>query len=169
MKNYIKILLPFGLLIFAISILGSGCGAEPATPEEEQCEAGIQFKQDGTLIQFNNAQVTAEIHNDAVIGKFYDIWTEEQVNGFDGFYFHSTITETDEQADFSDNWFVTEDVANITFLNDSENVNVHFKVIQGASAVGDKVVIQFSGSYVKNGVTHQITEGEICTEIDAVN
>jgi len=171
MKNYIKNLFPFLLLLIAISAIGSAC-QEPIEqdPEpEDSCEAGIEFKLDNTLIQFNDAQVTAEIHNDAAIGKFYDIWTDENVSDFNGFYFHSTITETDEVSGFSSDWFVTNDVANIVFLNNKDNVNMQFRVIQGASAVGDRVVIHFSGSYEENGIPHQITEGVICTTIDIVN
>ncbi len=169
MKQYLKHSIAFTLLLLAVLAIGSGCNPANPTSVQQDCEAGIEFKLDGTLIQFDNAQVTAEIFNDAAIGKFYDIWTDENVNGFNGFYFHSTVTETGEEADFAPDWFVTSDVANLIFLNDKENVNVHFKIIEGANAVGDHVEIDFQGSYIENGTTHQITDGKICTSIDVVH
>lgn len=170
MKHYIKHIIPFILLMLAIVVIGSNC-APPVDPEPEPetCDAGIQFKLDNTLIQFDNNQVTAEIFNDAAIGKFYDIWTEESVSGFNGFSYHSTITETGEQSGFASNWFVTGDVANILFLNDKENVDMSFEIIHGASAVGDHVEISFKGSYMENGTLHHITDGKICTTIDVVH
>ncbi len=168
MKNYIKFLFPFLLLIAGVLTIGSSCTGEPVE-EPEGCEEGIQFILDGNLVQFDNSQVTAEIFNDAAIGKFYDIWTDENVSGFNGFYYHSTITETGETAGFAPQWFVTDDVANITFLNDKENVDMTFDIVHGASAVGDHVEINFKGTYMENGNQHTITDGKICTTIDIVH
>lgn len=152
------------LAILAISIIGSSC-QDPVTPEQT-CEFGVQYKLDGNLVSFPGNVITAEIHNDAAIGKFYDIWTDS--NG--GFYYHSTITETNEGAPFDVTWFTTNDVGNITFLNAMSNVSVTFTIEQGAAAVGDQVKIRFSGNYDdSNNVTHTITDGEICTTIDIVN
>ncbi len=129
------------------------------------CYPGISFTLDGNFVEYDNAQVTGEIFNDAAIGKFYDIWTDQN----DGFYYHSTITENGETAPFAVNWFVTQDVANIVFLNDKDNVNMQFEIIQGANAVGDQVTIKFSGTYEENGTIHTITNGLICTTIDIVH
>lgn len=157
----LKNILPISLLILAVLMIGSSCG-DPI-PDTNECEDGIHYKLDGNLMSFSN--VTAEIHNDAVIGKFYDIWTDD--NG--GFYYHSTITETGEHAPYASDWFTTEDVGNIIFLNNKENVQVTFTIDDGANAVGEHVEISFSGSYVESGTTHQITEGKICTSIAIVN
>ncbi len=133
-------------------------------PPQAACHSGISYKLDGTAKSFADNTVTAEIHNDAAIGKFYDIWTD--ANG--GFYFHSTITETNETAPYAREWFTTDDVANIIFLNAKTNVNMTFKIEEGADAVNDNVKITFSGSYEENGMVHQITDGLICTTIDIV-
>ncbi len=120
------------------------------------------------MYEFENTQLTAEIHNDAAFGNFYDIWTDQVVNGKNGFCYHSMITETDESAPFASDWFTTNDVENIIFLNNSTNVNLTFKIVRGANAVGEVVKIVFSGSYDDNGTTHQITEGKICTDKNIV-
>ncbi len=132
---------------------------------EASCDAGISYLHDGNLVSFDDSLVTGEIWNDAAIGKFYDIWTDE--NG--GFYYHSTITETGETCGFAADWFTTDDVANIIFLNNKDNVSMTFTIVEGASVVGDQVTIEFSGSYDENGTTHQITQGVICTQIDIVH
>ncbi|HFX17916.1 MAG TPA: hypothetical protein ENK64_02085 [Flavobacteriales bacterium] len=166
MKKLVTTILPISLLLIAIVIIGSSCNGEPVEDDpQETCDSGISYKIDGNLVSFDNDQVTAEIHNDAAIGKFYDIWTDQG----NGFYFHSTITETGETCGYARDWFTVDDVANITFLNDKDNVDMTFKVEQGANDVGDHVKITFHGSYLKNGTVYQITEGVICTSIDAVN
>ncbi len=166
----LKTITPILLLVAALFSIGQSCTPTPEPePEPESCSNnGISYKIDGTLYEFDNAQVTAEIHNDAAIGKFYDIWTDQVVNGQNGFYYHSTITDTDESAPFASDWFTTNEVGNISFLNNKTNVNITFTIIRGANAVGDPVEINFSGSYDDNGTTHQITDGKICTDIDIV-
>jgi len=165
-KQLFKTGIPLILLALVTLLIGSSCGGGSETQPEDTCNSGISYKLDGNLINFDNALVTGEIHNDAAIGKFYDIWTDE--NG--GFYYHSTITENTETAPFASDWFTTNDVANIIFLNNETNVNVTFTIEQSANAVGDDVKITFSGTYDDvSGVNHTISEGEICTTIDIVN
>ena len=161
LKNLSVLLLAIGAML----IIGSSCQGTD-TPEQSSCEFAVQYKLDGALVSFQESVITAEIHNDAAIGKFYDIWTDS--NG--GFYYHSTITETNESAPFNATWFTTNDVGNIVFLNAMSNVNVTFTIEQGAAAVGDQVTIRFSGTYDdSSNVTHTITDGKICTTIDIVN
>ncbi len=166
----LKTITPILLLLVAFFSIIQSCKKKDKKPIQSLCSNdGIHYKIDGTLYEFDNAQVTAEIYNDAAIGKFYDIWTDQVVNGQNGFYYHSTITETDESAPFASDWFTTNDVGNIIFLNNKTNVNMTFTIIRGGNAVGDPVEINFSGSYDDNGTTHQITEGKICTDIDIVH
>ncbi len=154
------------LSVLSLFLLALNCNPEPPAEPDVCDHTGIYYKLDGSTVSFDDAQITGEIFHDAAIGKFYDIWTDE--NG--GFYFHSTITEDGETGPFSNNWFVTQDVANITFLNSMQNVNMQFEVVEGASAVGDRVVIKFSGTYEdSNNTTHTITDGLICTDIDVVH
>ena len=155
------------LLLISLSLSFSSCYPEEEEAQQEPseaCDEGIHYILDGTLVSFPDNTVTAEIHNDAAIGKFYDIWTDHD----GGFYFHSTITETGESGPFAYEWFTTDDVANITFLNSEENVYITFKIQQGANEVHDNVRITFSGTYEANGSIHEITDGVICTTIDAV-
>jgi len=165
MKKLIKISIPFMLIITALVSVGTSCHENEVEPENN-CNAGISYKLDGVLMNFDNTLVTAEIYNDAAIGKFYDIWTDENT----GFYFHSTITEDGETAPYASDWFTTADVGNIIFLNNQGTVNVTFQVIDGANAVSDQVQITFSGGYDDtSGVYHTITDGVICTTIDIVH
>ncbi|MEE9350230.1 MAG: hypothetical protein V3U80_09300 [Flavobacteriaceae bacterium] len=166
MKNQLfKTFLPVLLILSAITFLGSGCGGD-VPPPENNCSNGISYKLDGSLLSFQNSSITAEIVTDGAIGKFYDIWTDEN----DDFYYHSTITETGETAPFATNWFVLNDVANIITFNGEPTVNIQFTIDQGANAVGDQVTISFSGTYDdSSGVNHTITEGVICTTIDVAN
>jgi len=139
-------------------------------PEADSCShRGITYKIDGTLYSFDDENVTAEIRHDAAIGKFYDIWSDDNVNGQNGFYFHSTVTETGEQAPYAPDWFTTDDVGNIAFLNQKTGVQITFKVIKGANAPGQPVEIDFSGTFEENGTTRHITDGKICTDIDTVD
>jgi len=163
-KSFLKNVLPLSLLVFALFIIGAGCTPNNNDPTNT-CTSGISYLLDGNLVSFDNAQVTSEIFNDAAIGKFYDIWTDEN----NGFYFHSTITETNETSGFVADWFTTSDVGNIVFLNSKSNVNMVFKIDEGANAIGDQVTISFSGTYEENGNTHTISEGLICTTIDVIN
>lgn len=165
MKKLFKTVTPLILLAIITLFIGSSCGSDDPNPDEN-CSSGISYKLNGNLVSFQNNLITAEIHNDGAIGKFYDIWTDEN----NDFYYHSTITENNETAPFNVNWFSTNDVANIIFLNTQNNVTVNFTIEQGANAVGDEVKITFSGTYNDNsGVLHTITEGKICTTIDIVN
>lgn len=164
-KYFFKTGIPLILLIIATLTIGTSCSGSDDTPGNV-CNSGISYKLDGNLVSFQNSLITAEIHNDAAIGKFYDIWTDEN----SGFYYHSTITEYGETTSFTTNWFDISDTANIIFLNNETNVNVTFTIEEGANAVGDDVKITFSGTYDdSNGVNHAITEGEICTTIDILN
>jgi len=161
-KRFLNNLLPILMLFAGLTIIGPGC--QPNDPTNN-CDEGISYKLDGTRISFDNTLVTAEIFNDAAIGKFYDIWTDEN----SGFYYHSTITETGETSPFSSDWFTTNDVANIVFLNSKNNVVIQFEIDEGANSVNDQVTISFSGTYEENGTTHNITDGIICTTIDIVH
>lgn len=161
-KSFINNIIPFVLLIVIILVIGSGCNP---SNNPNSCTYGIQYELDGNVIMYDNTQITAEIFNDAAIGKFYDIWTDES----SGFYYHSTITENGETAAFDANWFSLNDVGNITFLNSKSNVNIQFEIIQGVANVGEQVQIEFSGTYEDNGTTHSITNGLICTEIDIIH
>ena len=165
--HLIKTILPVILLTITILFIGSGCGSDPSDPgPQNTCTEGISYKLDGNLISFQNSLVTAEIFNDAAIGKFYDIWTDEN----NGFYYHSTITETGETAPFIVDWFTTNDVANFISLNNENNVTMIFTIEQGGNAVGDLVNISFSGNYLDNtGASHTITDGLICTNIDILH
>jgi len=97
-------------------------------PEADSCShRGITYKIDGTLYSFDDENVTAEIRHDAAIGKFYDIWSDDNVNGQNGFYFHSTVTETGEQAPYAPDWFTTDDVGNIAFLNQKNRRTNHIQ------------------------------------------
>jgi len=162
-KIIINRVIPVLLVIASTFCIGGNCSGEE--PPQPSCDEGISYKLDGNLISFDNSLVTAEIWNDAAIGKFYDIWTDE--NG--GFYYHSTITESGETSGFVSDWFTVNDVANIIFLNTKSNVNMSFGIDQGANAIGEQVTISFSGTYDENGTTHTISEGVICTTIDIVH
>ena len=166
MKKLIKISTPFILLLVALFTIGTSCTPPPEPESNDSCNSGISYKLDGNLVSFDNALVTAEIYNDAAIGKFYDIWTDEN----SGFYYHSTITEDGETAPFANPWFVTSDVGNLIFLNNQSNINVTFTIVDGANAVDDQVQITFSGTYDDaTGINHSITDGIICTTIDVVH
>ncbi len=163
-KQIFQTITPLILLLITTLVIGPSCNDEPEPADS--CNSGISYKLDGNLVSFPNNTITAEIHNDAAIGKFYDIWTDD--NG--GFYFHSTITEDNEVGFFINDWFTTSDVANMIFLNNEINVDLVFTIIEGANAVGQQVNLTFSGTYDdSSGILHQITDGEICTSIDIVN
>ena len=162
----LKTVIPVILLFTATLFIGSSC-AEPLP--EPPCNE-VSYKVDGNAVVFDESLVTAEIFNDAAIGKFYDIWTDESVSGHNGFYYHSTITENNETAPYTSDWFTTNDIGNLVFLNAAASVNVTFTIVEGANAVGDNVHITFSGTYDDiSGITHTITDGEICTSIDVVH
>lgn len=167
--NKLKNLLPIVLLLIATSIIGSSCGEDntsaDADPLDTCVSAGISYVLDGQLVSYDNSTVSAAIHPDVgnVIGKNYDIYTNDQV-----FHFRSSITETGETGPYSFNWATISDTANITFLDNMTNVDVTFTVESGASAVGDAVRITFSGTYSDAISDHTITNGEICTIIDAI-
>ncbi len=164
-KQILKTGIPFILLIIGLLVIGSSCGSDDLPPPEDSCNE-VSYKLDGNLVSFNENLVTAEIFNDAAIGKFYDIWTDEN----NGLYYHSTITENNETAPYASNWFTTSDVGNLIFLNSGSNVNVTFTIVQGANAVGENVQITFSGTYDDtSGVAHTIVDGKICTKIDVVH
>lgn len=168
----LKNLLPIILLLIAISIIGPSCGEDntsglaDADPLDTCVSAGVSYVLDGQLVSYDNSTVYAEIHPDvvgSVIGKNYDIYTDGMT-----FHFHSSITETGETGPYSFDWAAISDTANITFLNNMTNVDVTFTVEFGASAVGGVVRITFSGTYSDAISDHTITNGEICTIIDAI-
>jgi len=152
-------------MIALVLLLTLNYACREEDPPQDVCNSGISYKLDGTTVSYPDNTVTAEIYNDADLGKFYDIWTD--ANG--GFYYHSTITETGETGPYASDWRVSADVANIIFLNAKTNVNMTFTVEEGANAESDNVKIKFSGSFEENGTIHQITEGLICTTIDIVH
>ncbi|HHB51582.1 MAG TPA: hypothetical protein ENK75_00840, partial [Saprospiraceae bacterium] len=98
-KIIVNHLIPSLLVIIASLLIGQSCTPEP--DPTDTCDEGIHYKLDGTAVSYANGLVTAEIYNDAAIGKFYDIWTDEN----SGFYFHSTITETGETGPYNSDWF----------------------------------------------------------------
>jgi len=166
MKKLIKNILPILLLITAIVFIGSSCGSDDPTREEEaECNFAITYKVDGVLTTHVENVVTAEIwagDNYTVNKKVYDIWTDEAPT----FNFHTSASTQDEVSNHVDNW--QETIGSTLLSNDVnlESSGLTFKIEKEAFAVGDLVKISFSGTTTSGKV---ITEGLICTYIDIVH
>jgi len=125
----------------------------------------IEYSVNGGPITYVESLVTAEIFVETyytVNRKVYDIWTDSG----DGFYFHSSASASGETSNYITDWQNNVGSTLIIPGLDFTGGTLTFTTVQEASAVGDLVTIEFSGTF--NSGTETIS-GTICTYIDIVH